>query len=271
MDLDLLPLPAKVSDNAKQSSATRCKPVRKKPCKHDPKQPGNKRGATPNVTGGSRKRSAASAFMEQLVAGAAAHPAKTHRALTARGSDCAGPLKVGSDCTGLATEALALHLLGIPTKTLFVSEVDETKINLLSAMHSMVGSDKYRLFKNIHNRDPTHTPFVDLYISGAPCPAWSSAGLSRGLDDPRGVTILHCLRYVKEKKPTCVVLENVRGLLFKKNEHVVNAITDILVGLQYKVWHRVLNTREHGVPHNRPRVYFVAVQRCAYKNSFNWT
>ena len=60
---------------------------------------------------------------------------------------------------------------------------------------SMAIDTGYNLDKDVYSRDPEDVPQVQFYIAGAPCPAWSAAGPSHGLDDPknRGVTLFHRL------------------------------------------------------------------------------
>jgi len=206
------------------------------------------------------------AFVKQLLqSSVASQPPKKARKSTKY-------LTVGSDCTGLSSESLAFSLNNIKVNTLFCSDTDESKIRLLSAIHTLTGDTGYTLYKDIHSRDPEDVPQVQFYIAGAPCPAWSAAGPSHGLDDPknRGVTLFHCLNYIRARHPCCVLLENVAGLTFRRNQHILTAITKILQNLRYRTWHRILNTRDHGIPHNRPRVYIVGIQVESYKHKFHW-
>ena len=55
---------------------------------------------------------------------------------------------------------------------------------LLDAMHSFYGDGSRAMhFLDIKHRDNKLAPQCDLFVSGAPCPAWSSAGARAGLDD----------------------------------------------------------------------------------------
>jgi site-specific DNA-cytosine methylase len=44
----------------------------------------------------------------------------------------------------------------------------------------------------------------------------------------------------------------------------------ILQGLNYRVHKKVLNTREHGIPHNRPRLYIVAILQSGMRRKYVW-
>ena len=142
-----------------------------------------------------------------------------------------------------------------------------------SVLKSMLHNDlDYTLYNNIKVRDCAAAPWCDLFVSGAPCQAFSSAGKGAGLDDllDRGVTLFHSLYYVSHKRPRVVVIENVRGLTFKKHARVLTSIVNILRGLTYCVHTRVLNTCNHGIPQNRPRLYIVAILRSHMHHKYVW-
>ena len=78
--------------------------------------------------------------------------------------------------------------------------------------------------------------------------------------------------YIRCHKPRLVVLENVTGLLtvnhgkdFQKT--VLGQLND---AGSYNVDWEVLNTREHGVPQNRPRVYIVCIRKDVDQGNFTW-
>jgi site-specific DNA-cytosine methylase len=101
---------------------------------------------------------------------------------------------------------------------------------------------------------------------------FSSAGKGAGHDDllDRGVTLFHSLDYVRHKRPHVAVIEHVRGLTFKKHAEVLKSIVKILQGLNYRVRKKVLNTREHGIQHNRPRLYIVAILQSGMRRKYVW-
>ena len=171
-----------------------------------------------------------------------------------------GVLTLGSDCSGMGTDYLSLKFLKlpVPVNIAFCSEVDESKKSILSVMHE--GAKVGIMYGDITARDNTAAPSVDLYITGAPCQAYSAAGKSNGVLESRGLVILHSLAYVVEQLPPVVVFENVAGLLRTKHRHVIKSIVKILVKLKYTVSYRLLNTKHHGIPQNRPRVYLIGIR-----------
>ena len=97
-------------------------------------------------------------------------------------------------------------------------------------------------------------------MSGAPCPAFSAAGLKKALADQRGAVILHSLEYVVAKRPRIAILENVRGLSQGDNKCIMQKIIEILKTANYSVRAEIVDTAEHGLPHSRNRLYIAAWQ-----------
>lgn len=182
-------------------------------------------------------------------------------------------IRVGSDFSGYGSDALGLRLAmpDLEFAVKFIAENCRAKRHMLRALHKHAGLGKPAVvYKDVTTRNADNAPVVDLLISGAPCPPWSSAGKKRGLLDCRGALIFESLRYVKLKLPRIFVLENVKGLCFKRNLHVLKGIVAGLKASSYRVWYKVLNTRDHGVPQSRPRLYLVAILRAAQALPFHF-
>lgn len=113
---------------------------------------------------------------------------------------------LGSDCCCLSSDFLALKLCGIQVETKFMSEVDDSKISMSKAMHARYGCSP-QVHGDITLRNPMDMDQVDVFVSGAPCPAYSTAGLKKGIKDLRGCVILHSLKYVVLRRPAVVCLE----------------------------------------------------------------
>lgn len=184
---------------------------------------------------------------------------------------------LGSDCSGYGSDYLSLKAcLGpeIKIKCVFVADKCPHKMTLLKKLHSNFEdpANIRRFYDDICKRDVNDCPQVDIFVSGAPCPPWSAAGKGKGLDDPqnRGVVLFHSLEYVLVKKPRVVVLENVKGMTFQKHKHVLDDVKEILYNSGYAVFHRVLDTKEHGLPQSRPRLYIIGLWAKEIKHKFSF-
>ena len=174
-------------------------------------------------------------------------------------------VSVGSDCTGLGTELLALRLTKIVHKAVFGSELHETTRQIYYGLHG----DKAKLYFDIFERPKTQA--CDLYIAGPPCQTWSTLGTGAGLDDlaGRGLVFYSCLEYIREQRPRAVVLESVSGI----RNHFPNEFRDILTILKtigYAVSWKILDSRFCGLPQRRPRVYIVGIRSDSISSTFSF-
>jgi DNA-cytosine methyltransferase len=177
-------------------------------------------------------------------------------------------LLVGSDCSGYGSEFIALTMLQVNATLVFVAEKNDADRDLLRAVHHDVDFSKVIVYHNIRERDNNSAPYVDLFVSGAPCQPWPQAGEQLGLEDlhKRGAVIFHSLEYVICKRPKVVIIENKKGLAHANNKTMLECIVGILKDFGYCVEWKILNTKDNGIPHFRPRLYIVAV-RCRYLHS----
>jgi hypothetical protein len=114
-------------------------------------------------------------------------------------------------------------------------------------------------YTDIRFRDNTTAPEVDLYVSGFPCRPWSRVGRRQGLDDHNGCLGLYSVEYIKEKRPAVAILENVMPPGHRERRYF-QFLRDTIRGFGYQAtWHK-MNTRDWGLPQNRPRVWLVCIR-----------
>lgn len=118
----------------------------------------------------------------------------------------------------------------------------------------------------------------DVLLAGFPCQAFSRAGKQEGfLDKTRGTLFFDIAEMLKRTTPKAFMLENVDNLITHERGKTFATILDVLVnGLDYKVIgvtkdeagklvfnarDFVRNSRNFGVPQNRPRVYIMGFSR----------
>ncbi|GAG56606.1 unnamed protein product, partial [marine sediment metagenome] len=121
-------------------------------------------------------------------------------------------------------------------------------------------SDKYAVQtynKNFkENYEPTdirqvktsEIPDFDLLCAGFPCQAFSIAGKRRGFKDTRGTLFFEIARIAEAKRPSYLLLENVKGLLNHEKGETFKTILQTLEELGYEVQWVVLNSKFFGVP-----------------------
>lgn len=87
----------------------------------------------------------------------------------------------------------------------------------------------------ITTRGPEALPDFDLIVGGFPCQAFSVAGKRRGFDEARGTLFFDIARIAADKRPSHLVLENVRGLLSHDGGKTFQTILGVLTELGYGV------------------------------------
>jgi len=98
-------------------------------------------------------------------------------------------------------------------------------------------------------------PKADIVIGGPPCQPFSVGGKQLGLKDSRdGFPIF--LAAINQLKPEFLLFENVRGMLYKNKEYLLEVISE-LKKLGYYLDYALLNAKNFEVPQNRERVIVI--------------
>jgi len=144
----------------------------------------------------------------------------------------------------------------VPHLHLFSSEIDKDCRAVIKKNYN-----PKKIWEDMLERDHRSLPFLDLYVAGFPCQAFS--GLrndAKGFQDPRGTIFFECLQTIQATRPKIFLFENVRGLLSHNGGKTFGTILYFLEKLcKYNIYYQLLNTKDYGVPQNRPRVYIVGI------------
>lgn len=116
---------------------------------------------------------------------------------------------------------------------------------------------KHTNYGDITKINAEELPDFDFLCGGFPCQAFSIAGNRRGFEDTRGTLFFDIARILAVKRPRNFLLENVKGLLSHDEGRTFATIIATLDELGYDVQWQVLNSKNHGVPQNRERVFIV--------------
>lgn len=154
-------------------------------------------------------------------------------------------------CAGIGGFRQALENLGC--ECVGYSEIDKYAIKLYSAWYN-----DERNFGDVTKIEAEKLPDFELLVGGFPCQAFSIAGKRGGFDDTRGTIFFDFARIMKAKKPKFAIFENVKGLLNHEGGRTFETIIKTLDEIRYDAQWGILNTRFHGLPQNRERVYIVA-------------
>jgi site-specific DNA-cytosine methylase len=107
----------------------------------------------------------------------------------------------------------------------------------------------------------SNIPNHDLLTGGFPCQSFSIAGRREGFQDlTRGTLFFEICRILRDKRPSYLLLENVKGLLSHDSGRTFAIILLSLDELGYDVEWQVCNTK-YFLPQNRGRVFIFGVRR----------
>lgn len=114
--------------------------------------------------------------------------------------------------------------------------------------------------EDVRKLDVTRIPEFDILTAGFPCQSFSVAGNEKGFNDDRGNLFFEIIKIAKEKKPSIILLENVKGLLSNDSGRTFFRILNELDAIGYDVQWQLINGK-YFVPQNRERVFIVASLR----------
>ena len=104
-----------------------------------------------------------------------------------------------------------------------------------------------------------NVPRVDCWCFGAPCQDFSIAGKRAGLDGDSSSLVREVFRVLGEleekDRPEWLIYENVKGMLSSNRGGDFLSIILAMEELGYDIEWQVFNSKYHGVPQNRERVY----------------
>jgi DNA (cytosine-5)-methyltransferase 1 len=121
---------------------------------------------------------------------------------------------------------------------------------------------------------------LDVVTGGPPCQPFSTAGKRQSMLDPRASPLREYVRFIKEARPKCFVMEEVEGILSARLKHVPIAERDdkrvlsadeqhgsafrlvmqMLTETGYKISYNLVNAADYGAPQVRRRLIFIGLR-----------
>ncbi len=99
-----------------------------------------------------------------------------------------------------------------------------------------------------------------IFIGCSPCQYWSKINTNRHQSAYSNNLIYDFQRFIKYFHPGYVVVENVPGILKKRNNHALLNFLDFLTFHGYKYRHELVSTDRFGVPQRRKRFLLIATR-----------
>lgn len=163
------------------------------------------------------------------------------------------------------------NAFGNDSKTVFVSEWDKFAQKTYKANFP----DSFEIAGDITQIDEKTLPDFDICLAGFPCQAFSLAGKKQGFNDNyrgicRGTLFMDVARICEEKKPKVIFCENVKGLTIHDKGKTFKIIKSTFESLGYKVFSKILNSKDFGVPQHRERIYIVCFRNDIAPEDFDF-
>jgi DNA (cytosine-5)-methyltransferase 1 len=144
---------------------------------------------------------------------------------------------------------------------LYASEWDKPAQETYFANHGIMPSG------DITKINADDIPPHDILCGGFPCQAFSISGKRLGFEDTRGTLFFDIARIVKHHRPKVVFMENVKNLALHDKGRTFKVIAGTMSELGYKMFSKVLNSGQFGVPQHRERIYMVCFRKDILKNN----
>ena len=141
----------------------------------------------------------------------------------------------------------------------FVNEIVEQFANTYKYNHHL--SDEHYYIGDIAELNRHIDDYVDMFkditlvCGGPPCQGFSMANRQRILDDPRNGLYKQYLIFLSHVRPKFFIMENVKGMMNKKDEIIQNF--QEYLGDEYAYDYAVLKAQDFGVPQNRERFIMI--------------
>lgn len=169
------------------------------------------------------------------------------------------PLRVVTLCSGYDSQCMALRNIGVPYKVVGWSEIDKYAIR---ARNAVFPKEADLNLGDMTKIDWSKVDDFDLLFYSTPCTDFSNAGNQAGGEEGSGTrsSILWYTRNaIIQKKPSFLVMENVKALVSGKFVKTYHKWCDELTSYGYTNFQQVLNAKDYGIPQNRERIFVVSI------------
>lgn len=114
---------------------------------------------------------------------------------------------------------------------------------------------------DIRKMDDESFLYADVYVGGFPCAPFSEAGSGKGVNDIKNGDLgYQFFRAVRAAKPRAFIVENVKGITFKKHATFFQDLIKRFTEIGYAVSWKLTDCHEYGVPQTRERVFLVGIR-----------
>lgn len=144
----------------------------------------------------------------------------------------------------------------LPFELDFANDIEQKALD----SHILNFNCKQTLCKDICEVDSKDIPTCDLVVGGFPCQSFSTVNPTKNPFDARGNLYKEMVRIVNDKQPKVFIAENVKGFMTLYGGSIFKTVVDAFEKSGYKVYSKLINCADFGVPQKRQRVILVGIR-----------
>ncbi|MBU1044560.1 MAG: DNA (cytosine-5-)-methyltransferase [Candidatus Omnitrophica bacterium] len=110
---------------------------------------------------------------------------------------------------------------------------------------------------------------ADIVMGGFPCQSFSTVNPTKRPEDKKNQLFWQLARVVEQVYPKVFIGENVKGFYTLKNGFYFHLAKEEFERIGYRVYHRLVNASDFGVPQKRERLIIIGVRK-SVKNNFSF-
>lgn len=165
-------------------------------------------------------------------------------------------IKIGTLFSGIGAIETAFKRLKLKHSIVFAGDIDSHVKKSYLANYKLNEEDWHSDITKFNAEK--YKGKIDLLVGGSPCQAFSMVGKRLGLEDIRGTLFYDFAKIVSQTEPKVFIFENVKGLINHDGGRTWQVVRDVFHDLGYKIFPKILNSRDFGIPQNRERIFVVA-------------
>lgn len=120
--------------------------------------------------------------------------------------------------------------------------------------------DNKALVMGVEDLNPEKMPKIDMVVGGFPCQSFSTVNPGKDPFDERGQLYKKMAKVLIEKQPKFFIAENVKGMLVLQKGQIFKNVYESFSDAGYKLFYKLLNAADFGVPQKRQRVFIVGIR-----------
>ena len=114
-------------------------------------------------------------------------------------------------------------------------------------------------------------PLCDILTGGFPCQSFSTVNPTKDPFDDRANLYKQMVRIVSSKQPKVFVAENVKGFMTLHKGEIFRKVIKAFEDAGYKVYAKLINAADYGVPQKRERVIMVGIRNDIFQQNGDYS